>query len=369
LRAFITHSRSKEGIIMYSSRLSFFRALLGVALLFAASMSHAVLIYGLRSKEAGGQQIVSFRVDSPTAIRTTTDVVGLASGEFLVGLTFRPETGQLYSLAKSSSGARLVVVDPRSGVIAQIGAGGLPYLGDNVSYNPVSDRIRVFDYIIDGSFIVGTKNYSIGTGGSLLTHADLTYAGSGAVPLPNALAHTYPHSDALVTTLYAIDPYSDTLMRIGNMDDTPSPNGGVATSIGPLGVPVSSASMAIAPRSNEAYAAIGFVNAALYRINLSNGAATFISNIGVPSGGTDARISAIAIPDQNKCFDLDGDGKILPTSDGLMLLRAMLGFTGTSVTANAIPPGPHPASSLPIRTTWIAVRNHLNERCGMDFAP
>ena len=37
-----------------------------------------------------------------------------------------------------------------------------------------------------------------------------------------------------------------------------------------------------------------------------------------------------------KCsLDIDGDGVVNATTDGLILLRAMLGFTGTSALANA----------------------------------
>ena len=59
-------------------------------------------------------------------------------------------------------------------------------------------------------------------------------------------------------------------------------------------------------------------------------------------------------------FDLDGDGQSLPTTDGLMLLRVMLGLTGTAVTQNAI----NPAGTRP---DWTSVRNYLNTTCGMSL--
>ncbi len=63
----------------------------------------------------------------------------------------------------------------------------------------------------------------------------------------------------------------------------------------------------------------------------------------------------------NCSMDIDGDGLVQATTDGLMLARAMLGMTGTAVTNGAIGAG---AS----RTTWSAIRNFLNTRCGQNFA-
>lgn len=57
-------------------------------------------------------------------------------------------------------------------------------------------------------------------------------------------------------------------------------------------------------------------------------------------------------------MDIDGDGLINATTDGLILLRAMLGFTGTSALANAVAPGA-------ARTTWGQVRDYLFDQCRM----
>lgn len=62
-------------------------------------------------------------------------------------------------------------------------------------------------------------------------------------------------------------------------------------------------------------------------------------------------------------LDLDGSGgPPNAASDGLMLLRAMLGFTGTMVTDGAI-------SGSPPRNTWPLIRDYLNQNCGTNFAP
>jgi len=62
-------------------------------------------------------------------------------------------------------------------------------------------------------------------------------------------------------------------------------------------------------------------------------------------------------------LDIDGSGGAPnAVSDGLMLVRAMLGFTGTAVTNGAI-------FGSPPRNTWALIRDYLNSNCGTNFAP
>ena len=58
-------------------------------------------------------------------------------------------------------------------------------------------------------------------------------------------------------------------------------------------------------------------------------------------------------------WDIDGDGIVNPLTDGLLVLRAVLGLTGTAVTNGAI------GSNNPARATWASVKNYLNTTCGM----
>lgn len=58
-------------------------------------------------------------------------------------------------------------------------------------------------------------------------------------------------------------------------------------------------------------------------------------------------------------LDMDGNGATLPASDGIVLLRAMFGLTGTSVTDGAVVGS----------RTWAEIRTYLNTNCGGNFAP
>ena len=61
-------------------------------------------------------------------------------------------------------------------------------------------------------------------------------------------------------------------------------------------------------------------------------------------------------------MDIDGDGVYRATTDGAMLLRALLGMTGTAVTNGLV-------GHNPPRNTWAEIREHLNNHCGMNLAP
>lgn len=62
-------------------------------------------------------------------------------------------------------------------------------------------------------------------------------------------------------------------------------------------------------------------------------------------------------------LDVDGNGVVDAPTDGLMITRAMFGLTGSAVTNGAIGTG------TPARTSWDAIRTHLNTTCGTSFAP
>ncbi len=65
---------------------------------------------------------------------------------------------------------------------------------------------------------------------------------------------------------------------------------------------------------------------------------------------------------KNCTMDIDGDGKVLPTTDGLLLLRVAAGITGANVLAGALGTGA-------TRNTWPKVRDYLVGQCGMSLAP
>ncbi|MEO7255797.1 MAG: transglutaminase domain-containing protein [Casimicrobium sp.] len=81
-----------------------------------------------------------------------------------------------------------------------------------------------------------------------------------------------------------------------------------------------------------------------------------------PAFGTLAEItSRLGVLSSNNWLDIDGNGQSLAASDGLLLLRALFGFTETTVTDDALGAPPQ------ARSDWAAIRNYLNTTCQLGL--
>jgi hypothetical protein len=61
-------------------------------------------------------------------------------------------------------------------------------------------------------------------------------------------------------------------------------------------------------------------------------------------------------------LDIDGNNAVDALTDGMLLLRAMMGFTGTAATGGAVGQGA-------TRSDWVAIRAYLNGNCGLGVQP
>ena len=74
-------------------------------------------------------------------------------------------------------------------------------------------------------------------------------------------------------------------------------------------------------------------------------------------------VSAYDAQSKFRCsLDFDDDGRTDALTDGLLLVRALFGLTGTAVTGGTIGAGA-------TRTDWADVRTFLNQYCGTSLAP
>ena len=74
------------------------------------------------------------------------------------------------------------------------------------------------------------------------------------------------------------------------------------------------------------------------------------------------RLNNRSNPGRNCSSDIDGDGKVLPTTDGLLLARVAAGLTGNAAISGAVGAGA-------ARNTWPLIRDYLITQCGMVVAP
>jgi hypothetical protein len=251
---------------------------------------------------AANNQLLQFSASAPNSIISATTVTGLKAGDSLVGIDYRPATGQLYALAVNGALGRLYTINPLTGAASAIGTGfavpqsagtgaGKDYGFD---FNPTVDRIRVVADSRD-NFRAHPDT------GAAVSPADFPLSPGAVV---TGVAYDRNFGGSKVTTLYAIDAKAGQLVTIGGIDSAPSPNGGVVRPVGPLGVNASNdvGFDITVGAEGSAYASL-IVNgkSGFYTIDLKSGAATMVGTIG--NGGVAIKDIAAAPA-----------GALLPTS-------------------------------------------------------
>jgi uncharacterized protein (TIGR03437 family) len=251
-------------------------------------------------------KLINFNWVTPSAINNTVNITGLQTGELVVGVDFRPRTGQLYGVTNQS---RVYTINTLTGAVALVGAApftpGVTGVAYGVDFNPVPDLIRVVTNQDD-------QNLRVNPNTGVMTGVDATLAfaagdqNAGADPNIVGAAYTNSFSGATTTSLYGIDSSLNILVRQGDQGGAPtSPNTGQLVTIGPLGVdtdemvgfdifdiapPLASDQVAPGDGGLASLTSPGATTSSLYWIDLPTGTATLISEIG---GGE--RIRDIAI--------------------------------------------------------------------------
>jgi hypothetical protein len=204
---------------------------------------------------------------------TRVGVTGLQANENLLGVDFRPNTGQLFGLGSSN---RLYTIDPATGAATQVGTGSFAVAlnGTNFGFdfNPTVDRIRV---VSDAG-----QNLRLNPDTGAVVDANTMTAGvqadgnlNGATTSISATAYTNKFSGATMTTQYGINPDTDQLFIQA------PPNDGTQTLIGSLGVDLTANNGFNIVTQNGVNSAFAVSGSSLYTINLSTGAATQVGTV------------------------------------------------------------------------------------------
>ncbi|MGQ3057325.1 MAG: DUF4394 domain-containing protein [Nevskia sp.] len=242
-------------------------------------------------------RLVGFNIAGTGAIQISNAITGLAEGESMVDIAFRPNDGLLYGLVISGSSGRIVTIDPSTGATTAVSTlsadptdTSAPFTGLSgtrfgIDFNPVPDRLRV---ISDAG-----QNLRINVAtGATITDTALNGAGTGAT----ATAYTNAFNAACRTMQFAIDPASDRLFQQN------PPNDGVLTAIGNLGVDADSIGGFDVATSqtgvNSAFAVLNTADGtAVYAIDTATGAATQTATLSLADAETAA---GFAIRAQNR---------------------------------------------------------------------
>jgi hypothetical protein len=226
-----------------------------------------------------GNIFYSFDSASPGAVITLGAASGLAGGEALVGIDFRPANNVLYALSDQS---RLYTISFGGTTLAtQVGSSGaftLNGMSFGFDFNPMADRIRVVSDL--------DQNLRLNPDTGALTAVDtpLAYAAgdtnAGRNPTIVAAAYTnnfLPSPRATPgTTLFVLD--SD-LNILATQDP---PNAGILNTIGAAGNPAFISGFDISGATGSAFAswAGSTGNDLFFMLNLATGAPTVLGTIG-----------------------------------------------------------------------------------------
>lgn len=243
-----------------------------LAALTVAAPARAATLVGL----VGGTQLTQFDSATPGSPGAPVQIAGLQQNETILGIDFRPATGQLYGLGSTCT---LYTLNPATGAATPVAPSSFSVPGNSFGFDfdPVPDRIRVVSDLDQNHLVDPTNGMLVGSGPNLF------YMG-GPNPSVVGAAYTNNVAGASSTTLYGIDELLNELVMLNQTS-------GELTRVGPLGVdPGALIGFDVAP-DGTAYFVAGFDTGSFFHIiDLTTGQATSVGGL-MPVG----RIDGLAV--------------------------------------------------------------------------
>ncbi len=248
----------------------------------------------VKTKTKAKQGIKSTKAPKAVQVTANRSVAGLPAGVRLVGIDFRPLTGELYGVGSDSSMYKLIVTGDRTALALSSGsfAGPASLSGSffGVDFNPVPDRLR----------IVSDAGQNLRVDPSTTTNpmpAAPMVDGALNPGTPSVVAAAYTNSGfssvkPASTMLYVIDQALDTLY-VQN-----PPNNGTLTTPVKINTDLGNdVGFDIAGTANSAYVTNDGAQATtLYRLDLASGQVTKVGDVAtVTKKGKVKRTSLIGL--------------------------------------------------------------------------
>lgn len=259
-------------------------------------------------------ELLAFDRGEPGQIDSRATVTGLAPGESLVGVDFRPANGQLYGIGDTS---QLYTIDPATGAATPVAPLTETLEGNvfEVDFNPSADAIRL---VSDSA-----QNLRIDPDtGETTVDGTLAYAegdeNAGVSPAVVAGAYANNLDGVEDTALYDFD------LATGNYVQQDPPNDGVLNTIGPPSVGFTSLvgfDITSLSGADEGFAAIQSAQgqpSVLYGVDVESGSLGEIGTI-----GQGEYVSDLAIPTTK----MDA----LPDTSGLPLAALITAAAGAAI--------------------------------------
>lgn len=238
-----------------------------------------------------GNNLIRFSSAAPGTNKSSVPITGLQASENILGIDFRPSTGELFGVGSTS---RLYTIDTTSGAATVVGAQFSPLLSGTVfgvDFSATADRLRVVSS--------SDQNLRLNPiSGAATVDTTLAYdAGdpnSAANPSVAGLAYDNSFPGATTATAYGVDESLRNLVTVGGPDGAPSANGGILFTIGTLNIAtaIGSSGFDILP-TGAAFAVFSdpSLNFTLYTVNLTTGDT---ASVGLLSGAVRATAAAPA---------------------------------------------------------------------------
>lgn len=235
-------------------------------------------------------KLLWFNAQNPQSITSQVTISGLQTGDKIVGIDFRPATGQLYGLGSNSF---VYVIDPKTGAARAINSAPFtPALsGSNFGFdfNPTVDRIRVVSS--------SGQNLRVNPENGAVATTDLSIVGNVKI---GSVAYTQNRAGAATTALYDIDAMTDKLYK------QDPPNDGKLMEVGSLGFDIDeTGGFDISPDGSAALAVLGHIGkSSLFTIDINTGKASKI-------GEFNQQIIGIAIPTEPVAYAISASNELL----------------------------------------------------------
>ncbi|MBO9675851.1 MAG: DUF4394 domain-containing protein [Sphingobacteriaceae bacterium] len=229
---------------------------------------------------------------NPGTVTSQVTISGLQTGESILGIDFRPATGQLYGIGSTS---RIYVIDPKTGTARAVSTTPFsPALSSGevaFDFNPTVDRIRLITSTGQNLRLNPETGAVVATDGAIngITGAKVS-----------AAAYTQNRAGAATTVLFDIDVANDKLHK------QDPPNDGKLVEVGALGIDAEeTGGFDINPDGAIALAALTVAGKpGLFLIDLNTGKAAKIAN-------TNIAITGIAIPTEAVAYAVSNNNELL----------------------------------------------------------
>lgn len=249
------------------------------------SVAPDVMVYGL----SANNDLLAFNAKNSNVMTSTKPITGLASGEKLLSIDFRPATGELYAVSSTS---KLYIINTSTATSRVVSTTAFaPAISGtivSIDFNPTVDRIRLVSNT--------GQNLRINPENGVTAATDTSIATTAAIA---GIAYTNSKSGAATTTLYDLD------LTSGKLFKQDPPNNGTLVEVGSLGFTFSGqAAFDISPDNANALMAVtsGGQNA-LYSVDLTSGKASSIGTLPL-------KVIDIAIPTNAVAYAIDNSNAL-----------------------------------------------------------